>query len=80
MPQATAGQEGDGSYSFITGASKAEIQNFYTAEMATLGWSFLAAGEGQNGATVLIFQNAGEPASISIFEVNASTRYVFIVR
>jgi hypothetical protein len=81
MPQAIAGNEGDGSYYYTVGASVSEIQSYYQTQMAPLGWSLLATGEGQNGATFMIFQNAnGESASVSIFTVDANTRYVFLVR
>jgi hypothetical protein len=80
MPQAIAGQEGDGSYYYTVGATVSEIQSYYQTQMAQLGWTLLVSTEGQNGATLMIFQNGGETASISIFTVDANTRYVFLVR
>jgi hypothetical protein len=41
MPQATAGQEfsANNSYSFRATGTTADVQNFYTQQLTTLGWS-----------------------------------------
>lgn len=82
MPQATAGEQGDGSYYFITGASVQTISSYYQSQMINLGWDLLATSVGQNDAVILIFQDfsTGETASVAVFTVDANTRYVLLVR
>jgi hypothetical protein len=41
MPQATAGQELEGMYSFKTNSSAQEVRAYYEAELPKLGWSSL---------------------------------------
>jgi hypothetical protein len=82
MPQATAGQQGEGSYYFTTNASVLTIQNYYQSQLLNLGWALFAQTVGQNDAVILIFQHqtTGETLSIAIFTVDANTRYVLLVR
>ncbi len=80
MPQATAGEEGSGSYYFTVAATQAAVQAFYESEMADLGWSLLGVGEGENGALLMIFQQEASVASVSIFTLDETTTYVFLVQ
>ncbi|MCB9422622.1 MAG: hypothetical protein H6667_22660 [Ardenticatenaceae bacterium] len=80
MPQAIAGDEGEGSYYFTVEATAEEVEAFYEDEMQQLGWSLLGVGEGETGALLVIFQKESEVASISILLFNESTSYVFLVR
>ena len=80
MPQATAGEEGSGSYYYIVEAEPAAVQAFYESEMANLGWSLLGVGEGETGALLLIFQQEASVASVSIIALDEATTYVFLVQ
>ena len=80
MPQAIAGDEGEGSYYFTVEATFEEVETFYESEMQLLGWNLLGVGEGENGALLMIFQKGDAVASVSILLLNESTVYVFLVR
>lgn len=80
MPQAIAGDEGEGSYYFTVEATFEEVETFYESEMQPLGWNLLGVGEGENGALLMIFQKEDAVASISILLLNESTVYVFLVK
>ena len=80
MPQARAGDEGEGSYYFTAEVTVEEVETFYESEMQQLGWSLLGVGEGENGTLLLIFQKGGAVASVSILLLNESTVYVFLVK
>jgi hypothetical protein len=80
MPQAIAGDEGEGSYYFTIEATFEEVETFYESEMQPLGWNLLGVGEGENGALLMIFQKEDAVASVSIMLLNESTVYVFLVR
>lgn len=80
MPQAIAGDEGEGSYYFTAEVTVEEVETFYESEMQQLGWSLLGVGEGENGTLLLIFQKGGAVASVSILLLNESTVYVFLVK
>ena len=58
MPQATAGQEFDGgTYSFKVNATSKEVQDYYSAELAKLGWEALSLPT--QGDTVLMVYSKG---------------------
>lgn len=82
MPQAIAGNEGDGSYYYTTGASVQTISSYYQSQMINLGWDLFAMTVGQNDAVIVIFQHpsSGETVSVAILTVDANTRYVMLIR
>lgn len=80
MPEAVAGEEGEGSYAFTVTASAADVQLFYEEELAELGWSLLAISEGEMNATIMIFQKGAEVASVTTFLLDEETIYVFLVK
>jgi hypothetical protein len=67
MAGALAGEEKDGAYRFTTIVSREEIQAFYTRELSQRGWELIGTKEGNVGAVLLIFSNADDTVSISIF-------------
>ena len=80
MPQAIAGADNNGSYSFTIATTPEAVQQFYEGAMGDLGWSLLSVGQGANEAFLMIFQQEGAVASISIFTLDENTTYVFLVR
>lgn len=80
MAGALAGEATEASYAFTIEATQAEVEAFYDAELPKLGWESLAIGEGENGSVIMIFEQDGEPLSVSIFVVDAETLYVLIVK
>lgn len=80
MPQAIAGDEGEGSYYFTVEETVEEVETFYENEMQLSGWNLLGVGEGENGALVMVFQKEDAVASVSIFLLNESTLYVLLVK
>jgi hypothetical protein len=67
MAQATAGQEfNKNTYSFKADATATDIQNFYTSQLKTLGWSstFSAQGGGQGG--IMVFNKGTSVLTITI--------------
>jgi hypothetical protein len=80
MTQAIAGSDNGDSYAFTIATSKEEVRQFYEGAMAGIGWSLLSVGEGANGALLMIFQQEGGVASVSIFTLDSSTTYVFLVK
>jgi hypothetical protein len=80
MPQATAGADNNGSYSFIIDTTQTAVQQFYEEAMSNEGWSLLSIGEGANGALLLIFQQQAGVATVSIFSLDSDTVYIFLVK
>ena len=74
MPQATVGQEfGDtNTYSFKTGGTVQEVQDFYKAELAALGWNqpfnIPLAAEGG----IMVFEKDGTNLTITITALEGS--------
>ena len=68
MPQATAGQEfsANNSYSFRANGTTADVQNFYTQQLTTLGWSqpFNFPVEAEGG--IMTFQKDSSTLVITI--------------
>jgi hypothetical protein len=61
MPAAINGESDGDSYKFTTEASPEEVQAYYERELARLGWTLMAAGSGDSGAVMLIFNNGVPP-------------------
>ncbi len=79
MPGAIAGEGDAGGYRFTIQASPEEIQKYYEKELPKLGWNFLATGEGDAGAFILIFSGSSGPLSVSIIP-NGDQYIVMLVK
>jgi len=66
MPGALAGEGDEGSYTFSIQAAPEEVQAYYDAHLAALGWSAFAAGQGETGALLLVFMKGQEMITLSI--------------
>ena len=66
MPGAISGEEKNGGYFYTVKASVKSVQNFYDKAMPQAGWEPLAAGTGQNGNLLLIYQKDGQSASVAV--------------
>jgi hypothetical protein len=66
MPGAIAGDGDAGAYRFTIQASRVEIQAYYESELRKLGWTLLAAGEGEAGNVIMIFTGEGGTLSVSL--------------
>jgi hypothetical protein len=79
MPGALAGDGNDTSYYFTTQATTAAIQAFYDKELARMGYSTLAVGNGAGGAIVLFYQAAdGATLDISLFTQGDTVLVMFV--
>ena len=79
MPGAINGESDGDSYRFTTKASVEEVQAYYEKELGRLGWRLMAAGSGDTGALMLIFNNGVPPLMpISIIS-NGELTLVLIV-
>ena len=74
MSQATAGEEfaDSNTYSFKVDATIKEAQDFYSAELESLGWSSLFSMPGNDTASVQAFQKENNVLTVTITEVNDS--------
>jgi len=80
MPNALAGNGDASGYSFTTNASADKVQAFYESKMVKLGWSLLANGQGDSGATLIIFIKGTDTATISIIPQADGIIYVMLVK
>jgi len=80
MPNAIAGEGDSKGYFFTIDAPLDEIQNYYEAELAKLGWNLMASGQGTTNTVMLIFINDTGPLSISIIPQSDGIMYVLIVK
>lgn len=80
MPNAIAGAGDSKGYSFTINASAAEIQKFYERELARLGWTMFASGQGTTDAILLIFMKDANILSVSIISRSDGTMYVLLVK
>jgi hypothetical protein len=69
MPQAVAGEEAEGMYSFRVNASIKEVQDYYTAQLPPLGWQLLFSGD----MPILVFTRNGQTLSVTISEQSNGT-------
>ena len=74
MPQATAGQEfaESNTYSFKVDATVKEAQDYYTAELAKLGWTSSFSMPGNETVAVLTFQKENQFLTVTITETNGA--------
>ncbi|NMC14102.1 MAG: hypothetical protein GYA34_14620 [Chloroflexi bacterium] len=81
MPNAFAGEEApDGkSYRFATRGNTAAIQDYYTRQLALLGWSFVSAGIGDNGNQLVMFTKGRDVLSIAIISIDETERIVMVM-
>ncbi len=64
MPQATAGQETQGLYSYKANATNEEATEFYTTQLTTLGWSEQVRETGET--TLLYYSKDQQGVTITI--------------
>jgi hypothetical protein len=74
MPQATVGQEfsDTNSYSFKTGGTVQEVQDFYNAELAALGWNQPFRLPLESAGGILVFEKDGTNLTITITVLEGS--------
>ncbi len=65
MPQASAGEESDGMYVFKITATSQEIQDYYNAQLPTLGWE-TSFSMPMAGTAILIFTKGNQVLSVTI--------------
>jgi hypothetical protein len=66
MPQATAGQEFDGTtYSFKVNVTSKEVQDYYSAELPKLGWQALSMPT-QGDTMVMVFSKESNILTITV--------------
>jgi len=68
IPDAIAGEEKEGGYSYTTKATSEQVQDYYNSEMLKKGWEFFATGKGETGSLLLMYQKDGKTTTVSIFE------------
>jgi len=65
MPQAAAGSEGEGIYSYRVNATVKDVGEFYAAQLPPLGWSSLFSGQDM---PFLVYSKEGSTLTITITE------------
>lgn len=66
LPDASEPIEDGNTYSYTTASSVPQAADYYTKEMAALGWDLLSSGAGETMSQMLIFQKADQNATIAI--------------
>lgn len=79
MPQAIAGDEGDGSYMYSVEATPEEVEEYYATEMQAEGWQYLALGTAKADNLMLIFTKAGNTATVAVIKEEGGTALVMLV-
>ena len=69
MPQAVAGEEVEGIYSFRVNATVKEVQDYYAAQLPPLGWKLLFQGD----MPILVFNKDSQTLSVTITEQSNGT-------
>jgi len=80
MPGAIAGDGDDTAYSFTIDAAAEEIVQFYSDELAKLGWTLLASGEGETNAIILIFTKGSSTLPMTIIPRSEGVMHVILVK
>jgi hypothetical protein len=77
MPQASAGEESEGMYIYKIAAALQEIQDYYSAQLLSLGWesSFSMPLE---GTAILLYTKGNQVLSITIMPTEGSDTIVMI--
>jgi hypothetical protein len=74
MPQATAGQEFDSTnYSFRVAVTAQEVQDFYNAQLTSLGWTQPFNIPSGGDAALMLFERDGQNLTITVAPVEGST-------
>jgi hypothetical protein len=74
MPQATAGQESDANnYSFKTGSTLQEVQDYYKAQLKELGWNETFSMPADANGAVMIFSKDSSILTITLASIEGST-------
>jgi hypothetical protein len=79
MPGAIAGDGDNSSYSFTVQASFDDVQEFYTNELAQLGWNLFTSGQGTTGTLLLMYMKGTDILSVSIIPQPEGLMYVMLV-
>jgi hypothetical protein len=66
MPQATAGEESAGTYTFKVNTTAQEVQAFYDQQLPTLGWSQAFDSPVDDNGGFLFFEKEGSFLTIFI--------------
>ena len=80
IPGALSGEGDDTYYSFTTDKPLEEVQAFYENELVALGWSELAVGEGEEGASILFFTREEQTFTVSIIPQSEGLLYVMLMQ
>lgn len=80
MPGALAGEGNSSSYSFIIKASNEQVSQYYTAEMAKLGWQLFATGDKGGQTMMIIFLKGVTTATIALIPQDGGTVYVMFTK
>lgn len=77
MPQASAGEESEGMYTYKIAATTQEIQDFYKSKLPDLGWqeSFSMPLE---GTAILLYAKGNQVLSVTIMPSDGSDTIVLI--
>src|SRR5574340_519155 len=80
MPGAIAGDGDSTGYAYIIDASVEEIQAYYDEELAKLGWTLFASGEGTTKAILMMYSKNGSMFTMTIIPRPEGVMYVLMVK
>jgi hypothetical protein len=74
MPQAVTGQEfNDSTYSFKVDVTPKEVQEYYTGELTSLGWSQTFDMPGSGNGAIMVLSKDSHLLTITIATINGET-------
>ncbi len=81
MSQATAGQEFSdaNSYSFKASVTVKDVQDYYNAELAKLGWSSTFSLPGSSDGAIMLFSKDSSGLTITISSSNGETVVILLL-
>ncbi len=80
MPKALAGEERDGTYTYVVESPVEEVAAFYDAQLTELGWEKFATGQGESGARMMIFVKGTDMLTVSIIPAAGNTTLVILLK
>jgi hypothetical protein len=79
MPNAIAGEESTGSYSYTVKNSVAAVQKFYIRELPKIGWTLFASGVSESGNALDMYTKDNEMLSISVILADEKENLVLVL-